>query len=410
MDKTNSYEITNPVFNTAKMTSYFLAESGNEYAKKLVERTGFDKELAYGANPAFEVMVLPNTIGQDVRYEAVNRLVRLSGNKNILDLACGFSPRGLEMVKEGYNYHGGDLQMVVPVIEPIIKELAGDDAEKINYYVVDVTDLESCLKAVETFDGPVTIITEGLMLYLNDVEKKTVFENIATLLKKKGGVYICPDFNSNVLALRMCQAIMDVDALTAVQKTQEQFSQKGDCDTDAQMLSPGELASRILDTVPIKYEMQTLYPVTADAKSYRIIKDADKLSELKKVLADGIILYAQYDSTKDTDKSKDEKNDDAFSSSCNMNGDKLCFTVCGRMDSLTAPSIVEEYRKVSEKQNINSIEFDFSNLSYISSAGLRVLLGIKKDLNKDVNIIGANDDIREVFRMTGFDQVLNVLD
>ncbi len=400
----NAYEVTNPVFNTAKMTSFFLAESGNEYAKKLIARTGFDKELAYKSNPLMQIMILPNMIGQEVRYEAVNRLVRQFGNKNILDLACGFSPRGIEMVSEGYIYHGGDLQMVVPVIEPIVKELAGKDADRINYYVVDVTDLQSCLRAVETMDGPVTVITEGLMPYLNDAEKKTLFLNIAEILKQKGGVYVCPDFNDNDIALKMCMTILGAEALAAVAKTQEQFTQKGDRESNGRMTELNDVCPKILSPLPFEYELAELYPTDCDVRSYGLITDGAKLKALKGILSTGVMLIAKYDKTKDVSASA--ATDTKFAVTSKADGANLCFKVSGRMDSITAPSVVDEYNRVTEDRAFDTVCFDFTSLDYISSAGLRVLLNIKKSIVGDLTVYGANDEVKQVFDMTGFDSMI----
>jgi anti-anti-sigma factor len=52
------------------------------------------------------------------------------------------------------------------------------------------------------------------------------------------------------------------------------------------------------------------------------------------------------------------------------------------------------------------IILDFSQLSYISSSGLRLLLGIKKSVDKvggQVKISGVNDMVAKVFKLTGFD-------
>ena len=288
-NNTNSYEAANPVFNTAKMTSFFLAESGNKYAKKIIERTGFDEQLAYSSNPAMAAVIKPNMVGQNIRYEAVNLFVRKAGNRNILDIACGFSPRGLELSKEGYRYVGGDLQMVVPVISPLIKDLAGESSELIDYQVVDATNLESCLAATKNFDGPVTVITEGLMPYLNSSEKKLLFENIAAILRKYGGCYICPDFNDNSLALEISKVIIGEKALEAVLKTQAEFSNKGDSNTHENMLKPLDEAKQIMKETNLVPEILPLYPLDEEFPSIELVEDS-KREELREVVSRGVIF------------------------------------------------------------------------------------------------------------------------
>ena len=54
---------------------------------------------------------------------------------------------------------------------------------------------------------------------------------------------------------------------------------------------------------------------------------------------------------------------------------------------------------------------DLSKLEYISSAGLRVLLSAQKIMNKQgtMSITGANETVMEVFEVTGFSDILNIV-
>lgn len=56
-----------------------------------------------------------------------------------------------------------------------------------------------------------------------------------------------------------------------------------------------------------------------------------------------------------------------------------------------------------------NIILDITNLTYISSAGLRVLLSLKKRCqNKPFRVVGANSEVMEVFRMTGFSDIMDI--
>ena len=59
---------------------------------------------------------------------------------------------------------------------------------------------------------------------------------------------------------------------------------------------------------------------------------------------------------------------------------------------------------------INNLEMDFSRLEYISSAGLRLLLGIKKQLygKGKITILHPNEIVKEIFSVTGFDDILDI--
>ena len=79
-------------------------------------------------------------------------------------------------------------------------------------------------------------------------------------------------------------------------------------------------------------------------------------------------------------------------------------SIQGRMDTITAPELLEQFQNAGDA--IKAIRVDVSRMAYISSAGLRVLLMMYKSLdNKDsFELIGVNDEVREILETTGFDQ------
>ena len=90
-----------------------------------------------------------------------------------------------------------------------------------------------------------------------------------------------------------------------------------------------------------------------------------------------------------------------------QNGKDLTVAVEGRLDTTTAPEFERELKPLLG--SVDNVVLDFSNLEYISSAGLRVLLSAHKKLGKGgMKVINANDIVREVFEVTGFERVLNI--
>ena len=89
-------------------------------------------------------------------------------------------------------------------------------------------------------------------------------------------------------------------------------------------------------------------------------------------------------------------------------GTKLELALEGRLDTTTAPQLEAEIR--NSISDVTELDFDFEELVYISSAGLRVLLSAQKIMNKQGNmtIRNANEDIMEVFEVTGFVDILNI--
>ena len=92
----------------------------------------------------------------------------------------------------------------------------------------------------------------------------------------------------------------------------------------------------------------------------------------------------------------------------NKNGSKLTLEVEGRLDTTTAPQLDAEVK--SSISGITELEFDFSKLDYISSAGLRVLLSAQKIMNKQGSMVihGASEDLMEIFDVTGFIDILTI--
>ena len=89
-------------------------------------------------------------------------------------------------------------------------------------------------------------------------------------------------------------------------------------------------------------------------------------------------------------------------------GEKLTVILEGRLDTTTAPQLEKELR--SDMNGVTEMKFDFQKLAYISSAGLRVLLSAQKVMNKQGTMViyNANEEIMEIFEVTGFIDILNI--
>ena len=85
----------------------------------------------------------------------------------------------------------------------------------------------------------------------------------------------------------------------------------------------------------------------------------------------------------------------------------LHVAVAGRLDTVTAPELETELSK--QLDQMEGIEFDFSDLQYISSAGLRVLLSTYKKV-KEGNMVIRNvrEELMEIFDITGFSEILHI--
>lgn len=80
----------------------------------------------------------------------------------------------------------------------------------------------------------------------------------------------------------------------------------------------------------------------------------------------------------------------------------------GRIDSENASMIEEEIVRALEEQEGDKIIFDASELDYISSAGLRILMRIGKQTGKPMQVTGVSLEIYDIFEMTGFTEIMEV--
>lgn len=81
----------------------------------------------------------------------------------------------------------------------------------------------------------------------------------------------------------------------------------------------------------------------------------------------------------------------------------------GRLDTTTAPQLEEALKEGMD--GVTALAMDMGKLEYVSSAGLRVLLAAQKKMNA-VNgtmvLRNVCEDIKEVFEITGFCDILTV--
>ncbi len=91
-----------------------------------------------------------------------------------------------------------------------------------------------------------------------------------------------------------------------------------------------------------------------------------------------------------------------------INGSAITFVVSGRLDTQTAPELEKELD--ASLAGLQDLTFDMTNLEYVSSAGLRVILKAQKAMNAQgsMKLTGVNDSIMEVFDITGFLDILTI--
>ena len=85
-----------------------------------------------------------------------------------------------------------------------------------------------------------------------------------------------------------------------------------------------------------------------------------------------------------------------------LNGNELTLAPIGRVDTITSP----ELEAALQLDGVEVLVFDLSQVDYVSSAGLRVLLSAQKKMaGKKMLIRGTRPAVMEVFDITGFSNI-----
>jgi O-methyltransferase involved in polyketide biosynthesis len=138
----------------------------------------------------------------EARYKSVSELIRKSGAAQILELACGYSMRGLDLTRSGtLHYVETDLPGVIATKQELLDEvrrrhqLAPSSRHLVT--VADALEVEQLRHATRGLDRsqPLLLLCEGLMGYLTRAETERVATNVRALLADhRGGSWIVPDF------------------------------------------------------------------------------------------------------------------------------------------------------------------------------------------------------------------------
>lgn len=91
-------------------------------------------------------------------------------------------------------------------------------------------------------------------------------------------------------------------------------------------------------------------------------------------------------------------------------GNILILRVCDRVHAAVANEL-ETLVMEKIEQDEKFIAFDFAKMDFISSSGLRVLLMVAKKMKKldgHVALFAMNENIREVFKISGFDALFSI--
>lgn len=190
---------------TAKTSAYYRQFSDIAFAREVARRIG--------ADDAFEQIVREHGLERDkltfyapmfeARYKSVSQLIGKSGCSQVLELASGYSLRGLDLTQQSaIRYVETDLPDVVAtkltLLDDVRRHHGISPSPLHRVTAADALDLEALQTAAGELDhgAPLMILCEGLIGYLTRDETELLASNVRALLGAfAGGSWICPDFS-----------------------------------------------------------------------------------------------------------------------------------------------------------------------------------------------------------------------
>jgi O-methyltransferase involved in polyketide biosynthesis len=133
----------------------------------------------------------------EARYKLVDNLIEASGMTQVIELAAGIAPRGLNLATKnlGMNYVELDLPGVIDEKQAILASTSLVQPPNLTIVRGNALSEDDVTQAVKGFskDKPIAVVNEGLMRYLSFDEKTRLAHNVYALLSAYGGAWITPD-------------------------------------------------------------------------------------------------------------------------------------------------------------------------------------------------------------------------
>ena len=409
-------ERVNPVFLTAKMTLFQLAESSDPDAIALAQDMGLTRDATQNSasTTASPEQVLGGTVMLESRYRTMASLAESSGY-TLVDLPCGYTPRSIAFAKKGLPYYGLDLPAVIREIsERVQAMLPPEKRELVHYREVDATNYSSLEEALDGIDGEVCITTEGLLMYFTDSEAGALCDNIRRILEKKGGCWYVADMESPLQYVITMRALVGDRFAQIMQNAKQQTKDKSDVEIgkNSLIISPADMEGTT------KRAMAFLAEHGLRAERVIVADHMPKLDSLSRVspeqalaIREGMKRCAFWKIVPDESAPAVElppSEMDNFAIRAAIQDGTLSLALSGRLDTITAPTLLSFFEAAHEEHAFDAVTMDCSNLEYVSSAGLRVLVIMGKACPKGVTLVSPNELVTDIIEQTGFAAILTI--
>ena len=395
----------NPIFLTAKSCLEISAGYGDANAQKLLAVLGFNTLHSDSENDlpeeAVNIKKLLRLIVSSIiemRFESTENYFTHSGLHQLVDLPCGYTSRGLRLAQKGFKYYGCDIPAVIDEFLPVVKTfLSAEDMKSIHYSSVDATNYDSLRNALKDSHDGILITTEGMLMF---------FRNIRRLLEEFGGRWITLDRLLSPKTEEIRQTILGNFTGNKVDFVRESLSARSIDVTDNVMFSDDESQTRKfihdmgfdLTFEPVKdYLPEKLHSINALPE--------EKQQAVRRILE--VMYYYVMTPSKTKSSSISNPSGSKFTAQSSMSGGTLRFYISGRLDTISAPKLLDMFRERQKDNKFQAVEINMRDLDYVSSAGLRVLLIMFKEIpSGGFKMLNIKPAVQEILQTTGFDSLL----
>ena len=391
---------TNPVFVTAKTAVCLMAQAEIPDAERIVRSLKIENKEPL-QDLSGSTVILGNALVVEAKYRTMCSLIENSGYRTCVDLPCGYTPKALHLTAKGIQFIGLDLPIVVQEMEPVMHSLTAYP-ERMAFHPVDATNYDSLDAALEKTAGPLCITTEGMMMYFTESELEAVVNNVCTLLEVHGGAWFTPDPEFMIQFFLTFQSLFGEDwmkmleaAGNAAMKQSDVANLSNSFIIDAADI-PGSVrrTEAFLAKFGLKAEKLNLAEHMPELSTYRFLT-SEQIVRFRKEMGNCYYWVITLDGARKRRNVITEK-EQSFAMHYTMENGIFRVSLCGRLDSITAPELLLEWEKEKVATNIEKVIVDFERLTYISSAGVRVLLTMQEKTKCGVTLIHVSPPVKKL--------------
>ena len=410
---TNEYNTqarANPVFMTAKTAVCLMARAGIEDSVIIRDRLGLQDDTPLQSMADADV-ILGNVLVVEAKYRTMCRLIEDSGYHVCVDLPCGYTPKALRMTEKGLRFVGLDLPIVAQEAEPVLRSLAACP-ERMSFSGVDATNYNSLETVLQGIDEPLCISTEGMMMYFSEDEADAVISNISGLLGIHGGCWITPDPEYRLQFYHSFCSVFGESAFRKLEAAGNAAKRQSDVGSlsNSFILDVTDVpcsckaAEELLKKHGLKAEKVNLAEHMPELSIYRELtsKQIERFKEAMRLCHYGVITPDGTQKQHAREKTAGQK---PFEMSYTCANGIFQLSLAGRVDSISAPTILKAWDAEKSSGVINRIKVDCSGLEYISSAGIRVLLSLQENCKNDILFYNVSQPIAKILAQNGFTEI-----